>query len=53
MTMQSFTWHVGNEHIGAALLWYQPEKRLSVSFSLRGFWHNVRLYGPRKLSFER
>ena len=38
---------------GVALLWYKPERRLSVSFSVLGYWHNIRLWGPRKLSFER
>lgn len=44
--------------VGIALLFYRPERRLSVSVwlpSLRGIggWSsNVRLYGPRKLSWE-
>lgn len=38
---------------GIALLWYKPERRLSVSlWSARGA-RNMRLWGPRKLSFER
>ena len=38
---------------GIALLWYKPERRLSVSvWCHAGSW-NVRLYGPRKLSWQR
>jgi hypothetical protein len=38
---------------GIALLWYKPERRLSVSVWSRARSYNVRLWGPRKLSFER
>lgn len=36
-----------------ALLWYKPEGRLSVSVWTPFGWRNIRLRGPRKLSFER
>lgn len=39
---------------GVALLFYKPERRLSVSiWSRRLGSHNIRLWGPRKLSFQR
>lgn len=45
---------VSYPHWGAALLWYRPERRLSVSFWVFPVWSvNWRLWGPRKLSFER
>lgn len=43
---------------GVALLFYRPERRLSLSVWLSSFrgiggWSkNIRLYGPRKLSWE-
>ncbi len=39
---------------GIALLWYRPKRRLSVSFwGPRVPARNVRLWGPRKLTFEK
>ena len=38
---------------GVALLYYRPERRLSVSIWTRRWSRNVRLFGPRKLSWER
>lgn len=38
---------------GIALLWYKPERRLSVSVWSRFGSKNVRLWGPRLLSWER
>lgn len=44
----------GVPRFGAALLWYRPERRLSLSIWLMPYGsRNVRLWGPRKLSFER
>lgn len=38
---------------GVALLWYKPERRLSISiWSRSGSW-NFRLWGPRLLSWQR
>lgn len=37
---------------GVALLFYRPEKRLSVSLWGFGRSTNIRLWGPKKLSFE-
>jgi hypothetical protein len=36
-----------------AFLWYAPERRFSVSIGLANYSYNVRLWGPRKLSWER
>lgn len=36
-----------------ALLYYKPEKRLSISVGLPNWSRNFRLYGPKKLSFEK
>lgn len=38
---------------GIAVLFYRPKKRLSVSIWYPGFSTNIRLYGPKKLSWER
>lgn len=38
---------------GIALLFYKPEKRLSVSVWNTKRSANLRLWGPKKLSFER
>ncbi len=39
---------------GVALLWYRPERRLSVSVWSKFFYaRNYRLWGPRRLSWER
>ena len=37
---------------GIALLWYQPERRLSISIWTGTWSRNIRLFGPKKLSFE-
>lgn len=39
--------------LGIALLFYKPERRLSVSVWGRSWSRNIRLWGPRKLSWER
>jgi hypothetical protein len=38
---------------GIALLFYKPERRLSVSIWTRSRSENLRLWGPRKLSWEK
>lgn len=38
---------------GVAVLWYKPERRLSVSIWTRAGARNFRLWGPRKLSWQR
>lgn len=44
---------------GIALLWYRPERRLSLSLwfasliGIGGWSTNIRLWEPRKLSWER
>jgi hypothetical protein len=38
---------------GVALLFYKPERRLSISIWTRRWSRNIRLCGPRKLSWER
>ncbi len=37
---------------GIALLFYKPEKRLSVSIWSKAGAKNIRLHGPKKLSWE-
>ena len=37
---------------GIALLFYKPECRLSVSVWGKRWSRNIRLYGPKRLSFE-
>lgn len=39
--------------VGAALLFYKPEHRLSISVWTRRWSRNIRLWGPRKLSWQR
>lgn len=36
-----------------AVLWYRPERRLSVSVWFANWSRNFRIWGARKLSFER
>ena len=48
----SFAYSFAALGYGVALLWYKPERRLSVSLWSRTMSRNVRLFGPRKLSFE-
>lgn len=38
---------------GVALLFYKPERRLSISIWTRAWSRNIRLWGPLKLSWER
>jgi hypothetical protein len=38
---------------GVALLFYRPERRLSISVWTRTWSRNIRLWGPLKLSWER
>lgn len=38
---------------GIALLWYKPERRLSISIWSQKWSNNIRIFGPRKLSWER
>jgi len=38
---------------GIALLFYKPERRLSVSLWTRTWSKNIRLWGPKKLSWEK
>lgn len=38
---------------GAALLFYKPERRLSLSIWTRRGSKNLRLWGPRKLSWQK
>lgn len=40
-------WH------GVAVLFYRPERRLSVSIWARRWSKNIRVLGPAKLSWER
>lgn len=38
---------------GVALLWYKPERRLSTSIWCPWNSKNIRLWGPKKLRWER
>lgn len=38
---------------GIAVLFYKPQTRLSISFWGPGWSKNIRLYGPKKLSWEK
>lgn len=56
--IQSDRWHEfipGTDYpaYGIALLWFAPERRLSLSLWNTKRSTNIRLYGPRKLSWER
>lgn len=38
---------------GLAFMWYRPERRFSVTIWVPGWSRNVRLWGPKKLSWEK
>lgn len=38
---------------GVALLFYKPEKRLSISIWSKRWSKNFKIYGPQKLSWEK
>ena len=51
LTSKHFAWSLPS--YGIALLFYRPERRLSVSIWTRTWSRNIRLCGPVKLSWER